>query len=66
METEGRESEFGGMTVNERLFAAGLLAQRDEAAGRRDRGAMIAMLRRVHLPEPMAAWSVDQMLGKTT
>jgi hypothetical protein len=42
-------TEFEGMTGNERLFAAGLLADWDSAILRRDREAMTAVLTRVGL-----------------
>jgi hypothetical protein len=39
--------KFVGMTVNERLFTAGLTPQWDDACRRRDRAAMVAILRQV-------------------
>ena len=36
------DSEYDGMTTNERLFEAGLLDTFDQAAKRRDRAAVIA------------------------
>ena len=45
-ETSPRD-KFRGMTVNERLFAAGLLGDFDEAARRRDRRKMIDILTQV-------------------
>jgi hypothetical protein len=52
-----------GMTLNERLFAAGLLDEFDAAARRRDREAMIAIFQQVALPSDGAAWSVDTILA---
>jgi hypothetical protein len=40
------------MTVNERLWHVGIIDRWDEAARRRDRGAMIAPLEQVDVPEP--------------
>jgi hypothetical protein len=42
----------GGMTVNERLFAAGLLDEFEGAAHARDRARMIALLARVEVADP--------------
>jgi hypothetical protein len=44
--------KFLGMTVNERLFAAGLLEDFDEAARRRDRRKMIVILTQVAIDTP--------------
>jgi hypothetical protein len=44
--------EFAGMTVNERLFAAGLLRDFDQAARRRDRARMIGILTQVAVDTP--------------
>lgn len=52
---------YGGMTVNERLFSAGLIEQYDDAARRRDRELMIQLLRRVEVQTP--EWSVDVILA---
>jgi hypothetical protein len=51
------------MTLNERLFDAGLLDAFGEAARRRDRNTMIELLRRVALTPEDATWSVDTVLG---
>ena len=48
------------MTVNERLFTAGLLDAFGEAARRRDRDQMIELLRRVEIET--SEWSVDTIL----
>ncbi|HVF58268.1 MAG TPA: hypothetical protein VNJ70_00410 [Thermoanaerobaculia bacterium] len=55
-------SKYEAMTVNARLFTAGLMDEWDAAVRRRDRAAMISILRRVDLPEEDAAWSVDLIL----
>jgi hypothetical protein len=43
------EINFSGMTVNERLFAAGLISEWDHAAHSRDRHRMIELLCKVDL-----------------
>lgn len=55
-------SPYAGMTVNERLYAAGLLAEWDEAARNRDRTSMIEILGSVDLKE-QAASIVDSILA---
>jgi hypothetical protein len=40
------------MTVNERLFTAGLLDAFDQAVLRRDRKALVDILKRVDVPSP--------------
>ncbi len=40
------------MTVNERLFAAGLLDDFDDAAAARDRAGLRSLLAAVHVPDP--------------
>lgn len=60
-DTAGRD--YSAMTVNERLFTAGLLDEWYAAVRRRDRASMISMLMRVGLPETDAAWSVDTVLA---
>lgn len=42
-------SHYGGMTVNERLCNAGLIAQFDAAARARDRTKMVALINSVEL-----------------
>ncbi len=44
---ESSRSNYGGMTVNERLFVSGLMDEFDAAARDRDRDAMIAVLMKV-------------------
>lgn len=44
--------EFGGMTLNERLVAAGLLDALDEATASADRSEVIRILRAVAVPRP--------------
>ena len=56
-------SNYGGMTVNERLFVAGLLHEFDEAVRGRDRDAMIAILMKVALTQTGAAQTTDAILA---
>ena len=56
-------SRFAGMTLNERLFQAGLISEFDEAALSRDRAQMIAVLERVSLTPREAASVADQVLA---
>jgi hypothetical protein len=54
---------FAGMTMNERLFEAGLLEAFDAAFSARDRGALIDIYRQVGRDGEMAERSVDMMLA---
>ncbi len=56
-----RESRYAGMTTNERLFEAGLLAEWNAAARSRNRERMIELLRKVDLGD-QAEWIVDTVL----
>lgn len=60
--SESNHARFAGMTVNERLFVAGILDQFDDAARRRDRQAMLAYLIRV-LPDKAATETTDAILA---
>lgn len=51
-DAETEEPDYGGMTVNERLFVAGLLDQFDDAARARDRARMIRLLSLVQVVDP--------------
>jgi hypothetical protein len=62
-DTESGRERFGGMTVNERLFVAGILDQFDDAARRRDRQAMLAYLRRVAMTDSQAIETTDTILA---
>ncbi len=55
--------DYSGMTVNERLYAAGLLDQWDRAAKSGDRKTMIELLTKVQLVESDAAWTADTILA---
>lgn len=54
------------MTVNERLFAAGLLAQFDSAINEGVRQRAIELLEQVAMSEDTAATTVDTILGNPT
>lgn len=55
-------SRYAGMTVNERLFDAGLTDAFDAAARARDRAEMIRLLIEVDVED--AAWSADTILKR--
>jgi hypothetical protein len=59
--TEANKPDFAGMTVNERLYCAGILDRWDDAAQRRDRDAMIELLKRIEVPNPH--WTADTVLA---
>ena len=59
------EELYRGMTVNERLFAAGLLSDFDEWVGSGNRKKMIELLDRVGLAR-QSAWIVDSILSHPT
>jgi hypothetical protein len=54
--------DYRGMTTNERLFAANLIEEWDEAARNRDRAKMIELLSRVDLAS-QAEWIADTVLA---
>lgn len=54
--------EFAGMTTNERLYAAGLIDEFDEAAKRRDSGKMNELLTQVDLGS-QAEWITGTTLS---
>lgn len=58
--------DFGGMTVNERLLAAGLVGQFDAAIHAGDRGRAIELLSQVGMSESSAASTVDAVLADPT
>jgi hypothetical protein len=53
---------YAAMTVNERLFSAGLLEAWDEAVRQRDRACMIALPMSVELAAEQAAFTADTAL----
>jgi hypothetical protein len=60
---ESSRTNYGGMTVNERLFVSGLMDEFDAAARDRDRDAMIAVLMKVALTQKGAAQTTDAILA---
>ncbi len=54
---------LSGMTINERLFARGLLGKFDAAARRRDRDTLLLLLREVELSEVDATGCVDAIFA---
>jgi hypothetical protein len=54
-------NHYAGMTLNERLFDAGLMEAFDTAARDRDRAEMIRILAKVKVED--AAWSADAILS---
>ena len=57
------ERKFAGMTLNERLWFAGLMDKWDAAFRARDRAAMIELLGQVEIAEPGRATTVDTLLA---
>lgn len=53
---------FDGMTVNERLAEAGLLAEFDDAARSRDRAAIIRILNQVEMGDAYAPSTANAIL----
>ena len=53
--------DYGGMTVNERLYTAGLIDEFDAARERCDRQRMVELLEAVEVRH--SAWSVDKILA---
>lgn len=59
-------SKYGAMTINERLFAAGVLEAFDQATRDGDRDKMIAFLAMVEIDEAEAGKTVDAILAHPT
>lgn len=57
------QEKLRGMTVNERLFARGLLEDCESAAKKRDRLKMIQLLTDAAASREQAEWSVDTTLS---
>lgn len=62
-DVDGQRQNFGGMTVNERLFVAGLVEQFDSAIDSGDRQRAIELLLRVAMSDASAAETVDAVLA---
>ncbi len=60
---DSERPNYSGMTINERLFSAGLLHEFDAETRLGNRTAMITILRRVDLSEREAAVTVDTILA---
>ncbi len=60
--TRPSDDELSGMTVNERLLACGLLDAWDEAAMKRDRPLMIALLLQTAIERDQAERTTDAVL----
>lgn len=54
--------ELSGMTVNERLVVCGLIDRWDQAIRRKDRDAMMTVLREVALSDEQAQQTTDAVL----
>lgn len=57
------EKNDSGMTVNERLYAAGLLDAFYRAANKRDKGEMIALLMSVDFERPQAEEAAESIIN---
>lgn len=57
--------DFGGMTVNERLFTADLIGPWDAAVNAGDRERAIEVLLQVSMSETSAAATVDAVLSNS-
>ena len=67
MSQEGSaKPEYSGMTVNERLFAAGLLEAFDSAVRVRNREGMLEILIKVEMEPEGAARTADRILAHPT
>ena len=62
MEEDRKKAELRGMTVNERLAVCGVISKWDDAARRRNRAEMIAVLRTVEMSDEEAVWTTDSVL----
>jgi hypothetical protein len=58
------DSRYSGMTVNERIFEAGLQDHWDKATASRDRIAMLAILQTVSLTPAAAEYITDTHLAR--
>ncbi len=63
MSTRPTDEELSGMTVNERLFASGLLDRWDSAATKRKKEDMISILCEVALTKEQATWTTETILS---
>ncbi|MHC4068610.1 MAG: hypothetical protein ACYS18_00885 [Planctomycetota bacterium] len=57
------EAELQGMTVNERLFSLGLLAQWDSAVKSRNRDEMLKILSKCAMSQEQCEYTTDTVLN---
>jgi hypothetical protein len=57
-------SELDGMTVNERIYACGIIGEWDTATERKDLKAITELLRRVELPEADAVAIAESIMKR--
>jgi len=62
-DVSGQPPDVGGMTVNERLFTAGLIGEFDAAINAGDRHRAIELLKQAAVSEDSAATTVDAVLA---
>jgi hypothetical protein len=60
------DRELSGMTVNERLFACGLMERWDVATGEKKKDEMISLLCDTALSKEQATWTVEEVLKRAT
>lgn len=65
MKNQLSEDEARGMTINERLFVAGLLKAFDDAVARGDRSELERILRSVYLSPDDIQAIIEQKLNQT-
>ena len=58
------DSPYAGMTLNERLFTAGLLDRFDQAVRDGDRSVMAELLAQVDLAGEDAQWTIRTILAR--
>ena len=56
-------SKYDGMTVNERLFEAKLLEEYDSAVKKRDKKALVKILKKVAFSEEQANVTIDAIFS---
>lgn len=61
--SDAEKPDYSGMTVNERLFEAGLMANFEAAVRSKDRNRIISVLTMVQLSKDDAAFTADMMLA---
>ena len=61
--TTAPSERYAGMTLNERLYTAGLLERFDEALQQSNRGAMAELLEQVGIDASGAQFTINTMLA---